>query len=382
MKTLIPIRKITKSITWLLIAALGLVTSACGGAGGGGGGSSTVSGGGGSTPISEVFAYVLNYGSSTVSQDRVNADGTLSSLGSDLAVGAQPDDITVDPKQRFIYVCNEGNTFTSSPPSISTFSIGIAGNLSSVGTTSLSGMPLGAVVDNASSFVVETGINGSVGSATVLAINQSTGGLDSPSTTSLPASSSFFDAPLVSNPSAPFLYDFSSSPNSVYKISGGTLVASSPSTLASSNYGAFDPTGKYAYGSSGSTVYQGVVESDGDIEPNNPASFMLSGGGGSVTVSQSGKFAYIADSTDKQIDEFSVSGGKLTPLATPSIAVVGTPHSVIVDPLERFIYVNVDDPQHPAYVDRFTLSKGAIVSGSQATLFSDPNGHAIIFATK
>ncbi len=362
----------------VLAASSCMFLSSCGG-GGGGGSIPTPTGGG----AGQLYAYVLDSGTSVVSTYKVGADGSLASSGSDETVGAQPAGITVDPQQRFLYVPNQGNSFLNQQASISVFTIGNTGMLSAVGTTLDSSSPFGIGVNSSGKYAIATNVPSSgEASASIYSINQSTGALTLSSTADLGAAP-FLASPLILDPGGPYAYIGDSTSIQIFKLSSGTLTANSPATL-SIPYTSFSPTGKFAYGAgSNGIVYEGVVQSNGNVTANSPGSVQTTSAGGTITIGSNGKYAYIADSTNNRIEQFSVSSsGLLAPLSVPSVAVTGTPYSVIVDPLGRFLYVNIDDQQHPAELARFQITNGALVAGSETTVFSDGNFHAVVFATK
>jgi 6-phosphogluconolactonase len=80
------------------------------------------------------FVYVANAGGGNVSA-YTNANGVLTPVtGSPFAAGANPFSVNVDPSGQFVYVANFGN-----PYGVSTYTIGIGGALTPVGSAATTG---------------------------------------------------------------------------------------------------------------------------------------------------------------------------------------------------------------------------------------------------
>jgi len=58
------------------------------------------------------FAYAINFTSSDVSAFRIDAGGTLTSIGAAVPTGEQPGSITLDPSGRFAYVTSDRGTIS------------------------------------------------------------------------------------------------------------------------------------------------------------------------------------------------------------------------------------------------------------------------------
>ena len=75
------------------------------------------------------FLYVANFSSNTVSMYSIGAGGVLTSIGTAVATGTSPTSIAIDPTGRFLYVTNAGSN------TVSQFSINIStGALTSITT--------------------------------------------------------------------------------------------------------------------------------------------------------------------------------------------------------------------------------------------------------
>lgn len=83
------------------------------------------------------FLYVTSYFGNTISRYPINADGTLSTAITPLPTGAGPFAITQTPNAAYVYVTNLGTLFPPYipvPGSISEYSVGADGSLTSIGT--------------------------------------------------------------------------------------------------------------------------------------------------------------------------------------------------------------------------------------------------------
>jgi 6-phosphogluconolactonase len=117
------------------------------------------------------FAYVANAGSNAIRGYEINTStGLLTEVpGSPVSAGNEPDFVTVDPLNRFVYAVN----FVSN--SISAFKIEDGGTLTPVGTTNTGAGPQGMVVDPTGKHAYT--VNFAENSVSGYAINQTSGTL-------------------------------------------------------------------------------------------------------------------------------------------------------------------------------------------------------------
>jgi 6-phosphogluconolactonase len=145
---------------------------------------------------------------------------------------------------------------------------------------------------------------------------------------------------------------------------------------------AVDPTGRYAYvaNSGDYVISQFTVGSGGALQPMNPAT-VPSGSGGptSIAIDPSGKYAYVANSSSHEVVQFTIGVGGA--LSTPSSMVpLGTtafpgPVAIAVDPTGKYVYV-VD--QGSNLIEQFSIvSGGGLQPMSTSTVSTGTNSYPI-----
>jgi 6-phosphogluconolactonase (cycloisomerase 2 family) len=103
-----------------------------------------------------------------------------------------------------------------------------------------------------------------------------------------------------------------------------------------------DPSHKYAYvtNTADDTISQYVIQSDGTLAPNSPATVATGNGPWALAVSPSGNFVYVVNSTDATISLFNVnSSGALSPAAAGPFGTGNTPWNVTLSPDGKYAYV-------------------------------------------
>ena len=165
----------------------------------------------------------------------------------------------------------------------------------------------------------------------------------------------------------------------------GTPTVASISGVANSNPTSVtvDPSGKNAYvaNSGNEVISQFSIGTGGGLVPMNPAT-VASGSAGSgptsVTVDPTGKYAYAANSSSYEVAQFTIgAGGGLVPM-TPAFVTSGTgtffpgPVAVTVDPTGKYVYVA---NQGDNYVTQFTIGAGGVLAAMtpQATVATGTN---------
>ncbi len=241
------------------------------------------------------FAYVANYGGSSVSAYSINAStGALTAVaGSPFAAGVYPDSIAVNPAGTVIYVANYGDS------TVSAYSI----NVSSGALTPVAGSPFAS-------------------------------GPNPYSVTINPAGTLAYVSNYIGNSI------------SVYSIAANgalTPIAGSP-FAAGSNPSAvkINPAGTMAYvtnaGSNNVSAYS--IGSNGALTPIAGSPFAVGVSPEAVILNPAGTFAYVTNEGSGSVSAFSVAGnGALTPVAGSPFTAGSNPYAVMVNPMGTLAYV-------------------------------------------
>lgn len=129
----------------LLGAASLALLLACGGTGTG------VSGSSGNLPPGTHLAFIASFTSSQIQSYAINAsNGALTALGSPLATGNAPYAVVVTPDGKFVYASNEQSN------SVSAYAVNANGTLTALGTISTGLGPAGLALDPAGHFLYVT----------------------------------------------------------------------------------------------------------------------------------------------------------------------------------------------------------------------------------
>jgi 6-phosphogluconolactonase len=100
------------------------------------------------------------------------------------------------------------------------------------------------------------------------------------------------------------------------------------------------PQYAYVVNNGSNTVSQHVIESDGTLAPNTPATITTGHGPWAVTISPSGAWAYVANSTDNTISQFSINAsGSLVATANAPVATRIEPWNITLSPDGKYVYV-------------------------------------------
>lgn len=308
------------------------------------------------------FAYVANSGTNNVSMYTINGTtGALTLIGR-IDAGIGPASVAVDPSGKFIYVANESN-FDSLVGNVSMYTIdSTSGALTSMGSPvaadfgahSVSVDPLGKFAYVANDGIYqETG-----GSLSTYTINSTTGALTPTGTVYAvcPGTGCSLLAPLsvTLDPSGMFLYvanegGFAPTNVSMYTINATTGALTSIGAVAAGGRAvsvAVDPKGNFAYMTNISNGFPGENNIVSMFTINATTGALTSIGtiaAGtypvSVVVDPTGKFAYVANSSSKDVSMYTISAttGALTPIGT--IAAGSSPTSIAIHPSGKFAYV-------------------------------------------
>ncbi|MFO1217394.1 MAG: beta-propeller fold lactonase family protein [Burkholderiaceae bacterium] len=300
-----------------------------------------------------VYAYVVNFGDgvstgNTISQYTVGVGGALSALGTPVATGVGPRSIAVDPKGRFAYVANGGGS------SVSQYKIEADGTLTGLGSvatgTSVSSEPRSVVVDPTGKYVYVANLGDD--NVSHFQIDQTNGTL-----TKIADSATGVRPFFVSvDPSGRFAYvaNFWDTTVSQFTISAtdGSLTPMSPATVTVGTVGGaagdnplsvtVDPLGKYAY----VTIYgakkvaqYSINQTTGALTSSGNPDVLTGNNPWPAVIAPSGQYAYWANVYDDQIAQFNVGAlGALSPMSQPTESSPVNPQIVVIDSTGRYAY--------------------------------------------
>ncbi len=256
---------------------------------------------------SGLYAYVINYFSDTVSQYNVNPDGTLTSMTTPTAAtGHSPNSIAIDPTGRYAYVVDydDGVMSNGTNPTgmISEFTFNATGGLVPAGTVPAGQHPA-TIALAANGYAYVTDYTGN----TILEYAVGAGGALAP----------------MAAPNASLATG--NSPTDV-------LIDPSGAHVYVTNYAAHT-VAQFTVGTTGALAAMGTPTVQ---TGNGPFAIALDGG-------TAGTYAYVANRSDGTVSAFNVSAaGVLTALtAQPSVTVgAGTgPNFLAVDLTQKYLYV-------------------------------------------
>lgn len=291
------------------------------------------------------FAYVANSGSGNISGFTVDSTtGALAAIaGSPFSAGGDPVAIAVDPTGSYAYVANQADA------TVSAFLIDRStGALMSVaGSPYVTGAgPTSVAIDSTSSFVYIT--NSGAGTVSVYSISPASGGLTPAAGSPFAVGgspSSVIVAP--GNNYTVFVADRSASTVSIYAPPFNGSLALAPGSPIATGMGAsslaLDAFSDLYVANAISNTLSGFTQIDTSV-PTPAAGSPYSTGTtpASVVLTPLDNFVYVANKGSNDISEFSLDAatGALTPLAGSPIVATGTqPASVVIDPTGAFAYV-------------------------------------------
>lgn len=154
-----------------------------------------------------------------------------------------------------------------------------------------------------------------------------------------------FPAKLLADPQGRYLFAKNANDGmmNAYTINASGALAPNGSLggLGGGGYAAIHPTGGFVYVTTyGPTIQQLVVNPNGTLSANTPASATAAGNTTGMALTPSGNYAYAGGFGSNLVNQLSVDGsGKLTPLAPGSVAVADNPRQVAVTPNGSYLYV-------------------------------------------
>jgi 6-phosphogluconolactonase (cycloisomerase 2 family) len=335
---------------WRLLGLIAIaVLAGCSGGGGNSGGGTSP----GAPEAFARFAYVANYGDSTISIYAINAaSGQWRHWGYEWTIlvgGINPYAIAVHPSGKFVYV-----TFDASA-NVGAYAIDSRGTLAHIGTAvSANGAnPQAIAIDPTGRFAYVANRNaaGTTGTVSAFAIDNGTGALtlkQSYPTGGQPHS-------VAVHPSGKFVYvaNFASSDINLFSIepTTGELTANGSTSVGPNtnpNHLAIDPTGTYAYTANWGTGTVSVfrIDASNGALSELPGSPYETGGPNpsAVAVDPSGTFVYVTNydfaDSGPSVSAFRVgASGALEAVAAGPFATGMNPNYVAVDPSGGFVYV-------------------------------------------
>lgn len=344
------------------------------------------------TVSSQLFAYATNFGDGTLSQYLVGANGALTPLSTPtVKLSFQPFAISVEPSGQYAYVANYGSNL------VSELTIGSDGALTVIGTIPTGQKPNGITIDHSDRFAYVANL----GDGTVSQYTIGTGGALVPMTApTVPSGSN--PSVITVDPTNHYAYvaNFGTAdtnmppagPSTIYQYAvgaDGSLTALSPATAVSGsgpNSIVVTPNGQnvYAVNVGDGSVSQYSIGASGALSPLTPATVLTGASTSSrpfgMTLDPNGLYAYVANSTDGTISQYTIGTGGVLVAMTPATVPAGSGvSSVSVDPTGKFLYATNRNPSNTTTAS--TVSQYLIGSGGALTPMTAPTAPAGINPT-
>jgi YVTN family beta-propeller protein len=313
------------------------------------------------------YAYVVNEGSNDISQYTIAVNGTLTALATEtVAAGTTPYSIAVDPLGQYAYVANYGSN------SVSQYTIGTPSSLTPgalapmAPPTVLAGSnPISVTVDPSGTHIYVANYSSGAIAGTVSEYSIGTGGaLSTPAT----ITAGLNPISVTVDPSGKYAYVANYGSNSVsqYTISSGVLTSNTAAATVAAGRNPYsvivDPSGKYAYvaNAMSSNVSQYTIGTGGALTAMATTTVAAGTNPASVTIDPSGKYAYVANYGSNSVSQYTIgTGGALTAMATTTVAAGTNPYSVTVDPLGQYVYVANEGGNN---VSQYTIGAGGALT--------------------
>ena len=284
------------------------------------------------------FVYVVNTPSDTISQFRVQADGTLSALGT-TRTGSQPMSIALDARGRFAYVACAGNQH------VWQYRISADGTLAALTppTVFCGERPFSITITPDSKFVYVLNRDGN----TVSPFRVGANGTLSP----LAEATKTDAAPEVISmePTGRFLYVRADGSNSLARFAigpDGTLTRARPSLNIGGGIAGvptFSSTGFAYVSGTNQEIYQYRDGADGTLLPLSPDQIRTDkqlAFPSALATEPTGKFLYASNEFDNSLSSYRIGAdGRLSLLAPDPIPTGASPGSLVADPSGHFLYV-------------------------------------------
>ena len=345
------------------------------------------------------LAYVTNKTDNTVSQFKINLDGTLASIGAPVATGVTPNVVTVDPTGRFAYVANFGGNPGSGTEgtTVSQYLIDAAtGVLTANGTATTGRSPYSIAIDPTGTYAYVT----NQGDDTVSQFTINANGTLSPLGTPVNTGSKPYQVTV--DPTGHYVYvaNLASAGTaggvSQYTISGtGTLVPMSTplvtTTTAVNGLGgaigvAINPAGTYAYVTNlfDQTITRFTFNGTGGLVPVVETAQPTGVTPYPMSISPDGQHAFWSNKSDYDIQPctFAVSGQLACNGGDRLGAIDNEPQYMAVDPFGRYVYAVSYNAGGPSSVTQFAIGAGAGVTRLSPTSAATGNGSFSITTTR
>jgi len=300
------------------------------------------------------YAYASNQSDNTVSQYSIGAGGTLTSMGTQ-ATGAEPNAIAVVPSGRYLYVANWiGNT-------LSEYSVN-AGSLTPIGTIATGVNPASIAVDPTGSYVYVANLASNsvseytIGAGGMLTTIGTIAAGSGPACITVDATGHYvYTANQNSNDVSQYAIGTDGSLTSIGTVAAGKL----PQSIGT------DASGRYAYVANynDGTITQytlgtsGALTSIGSVAAGNSPE--------SLAIDPTGHYVYAANHGGNTVSEYQIgTGGALVAIGT--IASGSGPWFITIDPSGRYVYVaNFNN----STVSQYTIGAGGALAfiGTVAT---------------
>jgi 6-phosphogluconolactonase (cycloisomerase 2 family) len=304
-----------------------------------------------------VYAAIPAANQIVVYREDPNA-GVLTALaGSPLAAGPTVQSIVIHPSKKFLYAANAGES------DVSLFTISSSGGLSEVTPrTNVGTAPTLLAMDPAGSYLY-VGNSGST-NISVFSINASTGGLTA---VGAPVPTGISPLNMKLSPAGNVLYVTGAGvPEGyieVFSINAGVLTGIQVTQPGANPYGlAINPAGTYLYTANAgdNSISEFTINADGSLTPAAAAVGLAYSSPVALLVDNSGKYLYVADSTN--LVGYSIgAGGGLSLLSASPFITGPQPDFIASDSTGNYLFVG---NQSSPVIQSFSLD------GSSGTLTS------------
>jgi 6-phosphogluconolactonase (cycloisomerase 2 family) len=303
------------------------------------------------------YAYVANFSdpTGTVSQYTIGSGGVLTPMSTPtVASGLEPYAIAVDPTGHYLYV---GNYNQQNIGSVSQYAIGTDGSLSPI-TTPIPTQhgPNGLTIDPSGKYVyvANYGSGGTAGS-----VSQYTIGANGALSAGAIINADKGAASVAINPANSFAYvsNYLADSVSIFSIgAGGVLTPAGTTTLPANSAPSFalvDPSGKYLYvadqadnvaGVAGS-IAQFTIGTGGTLTPMSTPTIAVNGHPRSLNLDPTRTYVYVADGTDSILQFAIGASGALSLTSTTVVGAGSVPNFMAVDPTGQYAYVGDRGPK-------------------------------------
>ncbi len=346
------------------------------------------------------LAYVTNKIDNTVSQFKINLDGTLTSIGAPVNTGVTPNVVTVDPTGRFAYVANFGDNPGSGGTQGTTVSQYLidatTGALTPNGTATTGLNPYSIAIDPTGQYAYVT--NQGAGTVSQFTINAN-GTLSALGT---PVATGSKPYQVTIDPTGKYVYVANLADAgtvggvSQYTISGtGELVPMSPALVSTTTAGnglggaigvAVNPAGTYAYVTNlfDKTITRFSIGGTGALTPVVEAAQITGTTPYPMSISPDGQHAFWSNKSDYDIQPctFAVSGQLACNGGDRLGAIDNEPQYMAVDPFGRYVYAVSYNAGGPSSVTQFAIGAGAGVTRLSPTSAATGNGSFSITTTR